>query len=141
MLRCFLFLLILVAGLSAQAAEVRIRTHDEDILFHAEIADTPEKAARGLMFRTDLAPDVGMLFISDTDRIWHMWMKNTFIGLDMLFIEKTGIITKIISNTSPLDTTVLSSDIPVKGVLEIKAGQAEKLNIHVGDRVLSPYFN
>ena len=66
-----------------------------------------------------------------------MWMKNTYIPLDMLFFDTDGKIVKIISDTTPLSLKILPSDIPVAGVLEINAGTAKKLNINVGDYVIN----
>ena len=90
------------------------------------------------MFRTQLSVNNGMIFISETDQIWTMWMKNTLIPLDMLFFDRKGQIQKIIPNAQPLDLTSLSSDVPVAGVLEINGGIAEKYNIQPGDYLFLP---
>lgn len=105
--------------------------------FDVEIADTPEKSKLGLMFRKQLDDDKGMLFLLPEKQHLYMWMKNTYIPLDMLFFDTDGKIVKIISDTTPLSLKILPSDIPVAGVLEINAGTAKKLNINVGDYVIN----
>lgn len=135
-----LFAVLLLTSLPLWAAEVIIQTQNAMVSIEAEIADTPEKAAQGLMYRTDLKQNTGMLFIHDTDRIWNMWMKNTLIGLDILFFDRHGKIVKIIREARPMDLTILSSDQPVAGVLEIGAKEAERLNIAPGDTLVIPRF-
>ena len=89
------------------------------------------------MFRTVLPEHRGMLFIAPGDQIWTMWMKNTFIPLDMIYFKRDGEIVKIIKKAKPHDLTHLSSDMPVAGVLEIGGGVTDKLGIAVGDRIFS----
>ena len=103
--------------------------------FQIWIADTPERAAQGLMFVSDLPETMGMVFPVEPPRIESMWMKNTYIELDMLFIDAHGRISKIIERAAPLSLQTLSSDTPVSAVLELRGGQAAKLGLHTGDSV------
>ena len=109
--------------------------------FQLEIANTPETRSRGLMFRRELAPDRGMLFeFGQRETDVSMWMKNTYIPLDMLFIRANGLIHHIAENTTPLSEATISSNGPVKGVLEVIGGTARRLGIAAGDRVEHPFF-
>jgi len=108
-------------------------------LFLVEIADTPAKEKRGLMFRRHLAPDHGMLFEMGRTDIASFWMKNTLIPLDMLFIAADGEIKTIHANAVPLSLQSISSGVPVRAVLEINGGLAQALGIKSGDRVVHPY--
>ena len=116
---------------------IHIRRADGQVVgLEVELATTPREAAFGLMFRRKVDPQTGMLFIWDTgDHPVSMWMKNTYVALDMLFIRHDGVITKIITHARPHDLTPLSSDDPVHAVLEIKAGEANHLGLKVGDNV------
>ena len=104
--------------------------------FQVWVADTPERAEQGLMFVSDLPQSMGMVFPVDPPRVENMWMKNTYIELDMLFIGTDGRVTKIIERAAPLSLKTLSSDVPVAAVLEIKGGEAAKLGLRTGDTVL-----
>jgi uncharacterized protein len=103
--------------------------------FTVHVADTPEARARGLMYVTRLEPDRGMLFDFETPQLVGMWMKNTPLSLDMLFVDEHGLVAHIESRTKPFSTQVLSSRGPVRAVLEIGGGRAEQLGIATGDRV------
>jgi uncharacterized protein len=103
--------------------------------FQIWVADTPERSAQGLMFVSDLPESMGMVFPVEPPRVENMWMKNTYIELDMLFIDAHGRITKIIPRAAPLSLQTLSSDTVVAAVLELKGGQAAKLGLHTGDSV------
>jgi len=108
--------------------------------FDVEMAVKPAQQAQGLMFRREMAEAAGMLFVVRPARVLSMWMKNTYIPLDMLFIDGEGRITKIVERTVPMSLTSISSDRPVNGVLELNAGTASRLTIGPGDRVLHPAF-
>ncbi len=108
--------------------------------FKVELALTPQQRARGLMFRKNLAADAGMLFDFGIPGKVAMWMKNTLIPLDMLFIKPGGIIANIAFGTTPLSLVPAPSNGPVRGVLELKAGTAARLGIRPGDRVMHPIF-
>jgi len=104
--------------------------------FEVWVADTPERAEQGLMFVSDLPETMGMVFPVQPPRVETMWMKNTYIELDMLFIAADGRVTKIIANAAPMSLQTLSSDAPVAAVLELKGGQAAKLGLRAGDTVM-----
>jgi hypothetical protein len=103
--------------------------------FEVWVADTPERAQQGLMFVSDLPENKGMVFPLDPPRVENMWMKNTYIELDMLFIRGDGRVTKIIERAQPLSLETLSSDAPVTAVLELKGGLVAKLGLKTGDVV------
>lgn len=112
-----------------------IRTRDGPVRFAVELAETAEQQERGLMYRRNLATGAGMLFDFGEPRVITMWMENTYIPLDMLFIDEGGVVAGISRNTKPLSRTIISSRIPVRAVLEINAGAAAHLGIRPGDRV------
>ena len=103
--------------------------------FIVELATTEEERSLGLMFRKKLPQNRGMLFIYKSERVVRMWMKNTFIPLDMLFLDKNGFITHLVKETRPLSLEIISSMGNVLGVLELLGGTSEKLGIRIGDRV------
>jgi uncharacterized membrane protein (UPF0127 family) len=87
------------------------------------------------MFVRDLAENRGMLFMAEKPRVFSMWMKNTFIPLDMVFISADKHIAKIVERTTPHSLDTISSDVPVAGILELKGGEASRRGLHRGDRV------
>ena len=103
--------------------------------FQVWVADTPERAEQGLMFVSDLPATFGMIFPLEPPRIEAMWMKNTYIELDMLFIGADGRVSKIIARAAPMSLKTLSSDTPVAAVLELKGGEAARLGLRTGDSV------
>jgi len=108
--------------------------------FDIELALTPEQQSQGLMYRQRLAADAGMLFLYDSEQPLLMWMANTFIPLDMVFIGADGRIRKIAERTIPHSTATIGSDGPALAVLELNGGTAARLGIGVGDRVLYSAF-
>ncbi len=104
-------------------------------VFRVELALTPPQQAKGLMFRTRLDADAGMLFFFGDEQKRSFWMKNTLIPLDMLFIRKDGTVANIHDSAQPHDLTSISSDGPVAAVLEINGGTARKLGISAGSRL------
>lgn len=127
-----LWVIFLCVACPLWAQTVRITNESGTYDFSVEVADTPRKAMRGLMFRKSLPQNAGMIFIEDVPRIWYMWMKNTYIPLDMVFFDQTGKITKIAA-AKPLDLTTISSDTPVIGVVELNAGTTQLCHIKEGD--------
>ena len=103
--------------------------------FEVWVADTPERAEQGLMFVSDLPETRGMVFPLPAPRVETMWMRNTYIELNMLFITADGRVTKIIERAHPMSDATLSSDQPMSAVLELRGGEAKKLGLAVGDRV------
>lgn len=103
--------------------------------FQVEMARTEAEQERGLMFRTELAADRGMLFPYDPPRPVGFWMKNTYIPLDMIFIRADGTIARIAENTVPESLDPVSAGEPVAAVLEIAGGNAAAQGIAAGDKV------
>ncbi len=112
-----------------------IRTSDATHAFIVEVAATGAEQAQGLMFRTRLAPDKGMIFPFAEDRVASFWMKNTVIPLDIIFIRRDGTIESIAANTTPYSLDPVRAGEPVATVLEIAAGRAAQLGIEPGDTV------
>lgn len=117
-----------------------IRTRDTVHRFEVEVMRNDADRMRGLMFRRAMAPDHGMLFDFERSEPIAMWMKNTYLPLDMLFIRADGTVARIAADTEPLSTAVIQSPEPVLSVLELNAGTAAKLGLRVGDRVEHPLF-
>jgi uncharacterized protein len=138
----FLFLLFAnVPAAFAQALEpLVIVTANGPQRFEVEVMREEADRARGLMFRRSLAPDRGMLFDFARVEPVSMWMKNTYISLDMIFIRPNGTIARVAENTEPLSTRTVSSGEPVLAVLEVVAGTAKRLAIKPGDGVEHPLF-
>jgi uncharacterized membrane protein (UPF0127 family) len=128
----------------AQAASIQpleIATKSGVRVFSVEMATTEEEKQTGLMYRKELADGKGMLFDFSPEQQISMWMKNTYISLDMIFIRADGRILRIAENTEPLSTKIISSGGLAKGVLEVAAGTAQKYGIQPGDRVAHPLFS
>lgn len=100
-----------------------------------EVARTPDEQERGLMFRTSLPRDGGMIFPYDPPRVASFWMKNTLIPLDMIFIRKDGTVARIADNTTPESLEPVQSGEPVAAVLELAGGRAAELGIAEGDKI------
>ena len=105
------------------------------VAFEIELAQSDQEKAAGLMFRTKLADTEGMLFPYGRMMEVTMWMRNTYIPLDMLFIRADGIIHRIEAMTEPLSDRVIASQGPVYAVLELAGGAAARLGIKAGDKV------
>lgn len=108
--------------------------------FQIWIADTSARQQQGLMFLQELPGDRGMLFPLRDLRVMTMWMKNTYIALDMVFIGDDGRIAAIAANTTPLSTDIVSSGVAVRAVLELKGGETARRGIRPGDRVQYALF-
>lgn len=146
-----LFAFLALAWAPAAGAQSGLATFDvsgvnietaagETHFFTVEIAETPEQRAQGLMFRRQLDAGTGMLFLFGGSEVRGMWMKNTLIPLDMLFIDETGEIVRIEERTVPHSERAIISGEPVAAVLEVNAGTASRLMIKPGDRVRHPAF-
>ena len=103
-----------------------------------ELADTPEAREVGLMNRDRMAKDSGMLFDFDESREVTMWMKNTLIPLDMLFLDHRGLIVRVAANARPLSLSLIPSNAPVQYVLELNGGAAARYGAKVGDHLEHP---
>lgn len=108
--------------------------------FRVEMALDPAQQTVGLMFRTAVPADGGMLFDWGTPRASQMWMRNTVIPLDMLFINEDGTIRRVVENTVPESLAVIDSRGPVRATLELAAGTAARVGIRAGDRVEGAIF-
>lgn len=108
--------------------------------FSVEIAENDAERTKGLMFRKEMPEGRGMLFDFHREQDVAMWMQNTYISLDMIFIRADGRILSIAENTEPLSTRVIASGGAVRAVLEVIGGTARKLGIAPGDRVAHPIF-
>ncbi|MFJ5368443.1 DUF192 domain-containing protein [Bosea sp. CER48] len=108
--------------------------------FQVEVMRTPDQRAKGLMFRNYMPADRGMLFDFGASEPVAMWMQNTYISLDMLFIRKDGTIARIAERTEPLSTRTIPSGEPVLSVLEINGGVSKQLGLKPGDKVEHPLF-
>jgi len=108
--------------------------------FTVELATTPPQMAQGLMFRQSLAPDAGMLFDFVAPSMATMWMKNTLIPLDMLFVDAKGQIVNIHERAVPGSLETIAAAAPVRAVIELNGGTAARLGIRPGDRVVYPIF-
>jgi uncharacterized membrane protein (UPF0127 family) len=117
---------------------VVLKTATGDHNFNVEVATTNPQRALGLMFRRTMAENAGMLFLYDRPQPASMWMKNTIIPLDMIFIAAGGKVHRIVSHAEPFSTDAISSEGDVVAVLELNAGQAAKIGLKLGDKVLYP---
>lgn len=115
-----------------------LKTETGDHSFDIEVMTTFQERARGLMFRRSLPENSGMLFLYDRPEPAAMWMKNTFIPLDMVFIAPGGTVHRIEKNTEPFSTETISSDGSIIAVLELNAGAADRIKLKPGDRVIYP---
>ena len=103
--------------------------------FRVEVARTPQQQARGLMFRTEMGPDEGMLFPYDEPRVLAFWMKNTVLSLDLVFIDEQHRIINIAENATPYSEASIVSATPGVAVLELNGGRTHALGIAAGDKV------
>jgi uncharacterized membrane protein (UPF0127 family) len=117
-----------------------IQHGDRTDAYQIWLANTPEQQQQGLMFLTELPPGYGMLFPQSPPRVMTMWMKNTFIPLDMLFIGSDGRILRIAHDATPQSTDIISSGMVISAVLELRGGETRLRGIREGDRVLHPSF-
>lgn len=123
-------------ALEPLAIEAAGKVHD----FKVEVMRTDSERAKGLMFRRYMAEDRGMLFDFKTEQTVTMWMRNTFIPLDMIFIGKDGRIVGVAENTEPMSERIIPSGAPALAVLEVNAGTAARLGVKAGDRVRHALF-
>jgi len=125
----------------AQAVEpLTIVTTSGEHRFQVEVARTDEQRARGLMFRRFMPEDRGMLFDFKTEQPVMMWMRNTYIPLDMIFIARDGRVINVAENTEPMSERTIASASPAFAVLEVNAGVSRKIGLKAGDRISHPLF-
>lgn len=113
-----------------------VRPDQSSFSMTVEVADTPAKQARGLMFRTDLPDNEGMLFDFREPRPVTMWMANTPLSLDMVFFDNAGTVKNIVTNTVPFSRETIPSGFNARGVLEVRAGSAKKLGIDIDAKIV-----
>lgn len=143
----FSVLVLIIAGcLPASDAEkgledLIIRTAEgKEIAYQVEIANTDESRRLGLMYREFMPENQGMVLAFDTPRDASIWMKNTYIALDLIYIDKDGKIAYLHKDAIPHDTTSIRSGRQIKAVLEVNANQIEKQGLKIGDLVIHPIF-
>lgn len=144
-----LFSLLFLAGPSLASEDVVrlpveqvvVTTDSGDIEFAAEIATSDETRARGLMFRRSMGEREAMLFHWPTPRVISMWMRNTYISLDMLFVAADGTVVHVQANTVPQSLDVLTAGREVSAVMEVVAGTAAQLGIRPGSKLKHRFFD
>jgi uncharacterized membrane protein (UPF0127 family) len=139
-----------LAALAGPAAYAQLQTFPKAELtvvsasgphkFAVEVATTPGQMEQGLMFRRSLAPDAGMIFDYGAPSMGAMWMKNTLIPLDMLFVDPRGRIINIHERAVPGSLDPISAAGPARAVIELNGGTAARLGIKPGDRIIFPIF-
>lgn len=132
-------MLFFLTACSEKITTAIVQTEKESVTYTLEIADTPETMAKGLMYRKEMALDHGMLFVFEKKHPQPvmMWMKNTLISLDMLFLDEQKTIIGIAENTIPLSLKTISpTKKQTKFVIELNAGEVKKHHIKIGDKVL-----
>jgi len=126
-------------GLATETLTI-VNQHGKRFTFKVEEALTPEQQEIGLMFRKAVPADTGMIFPWDPPQVSEMWMKNTLVPLDMVFIGPHGTIRHIANETVPQSLRVISSHVPVAATLELQGGITAKDDIDVRDKVIAPQF-
>ncbi|MFM9845238.1 MAG: DUF192 domain-containing protein [Dongiaceae bacterium] len=142
----FLWIVLMTAMPAAHSAQLQTFERGQVVIetpggsheIAVELAVTPDQRAQGLMFRRNLGGEEGMLFLYPSDRVATMWMKNTLIPLDMLFIAADGRVVRVAERTVPQSTETISSEEPVRAVLELNGGTAARLGIAAGAVVRLP---
>ncbi|MEM6461388.1 MAG: DUF192 domain-containing protein [Pseudomonadota bacterium] len=137
------FLIVLLPGhvQASDASRLDIVTGSGTHRFSVELALNNQDRAKGLMFRRQMAEDAGMLFRFDRVQPVAMWMKNTYIPLDMIFIRTDGTVADIHYNAIPHSEEIIRSSEPVLYVLELNSGIAEKIDLKEGDTVKHPIID
>jgi uncharacterized protein len=141
---CVVLALIAAPALAQSIANIEpvtIATDDGAVMFTTEIADTAELRERGLMFRHRLPADRAMLFDFGRPQPVSMWMKNTYIPLDMVFIRQDGSVAAIAENTVPFSEDIVGVQEPVRGVMELAAGTAKKIGLTRDSKVYHRIFS
>jgi uncharacterized protein len=110
-------------------------------VFSVEVMRSDRDRERGLMFRRFLPKDRGMLFDFEVEQPVMMWMKNTYLPLDMIFISRSGKVVGLAENTEPLSEKIIPSGAPAYGVLEVNAGTVARIGLRIGDTIRHPAFD
>ena len=144
----FVLIALWLAGAAdLRAEEAATRLEQLDIVtssgshpFLVEVMRTEAERERGLMFRRALPQDRGMLFDFGSERLVQMWMKNTYLPLDMIFLSKSGKVVGLAEDAEPLSERIISSGAPAAGVVELNAGVVARIGVRIGDSVRHPLF-
>lgn len=129
-----------VGGVTFERMPLEIESGARRHRFTVEMADTDERRTMGLMHRRSMPADAGMLFDFKRDGPVSMWMRNTLIPLDMLFMDRTGVVRHIHERAIPMNEAIIESNGPVRAVLELNGGTVQRLGLKVGDRLIHPMF-
>ena len=130
----------LAAAANCAPTVLDLRSDGAQNRFSVELAVTPAERARGLMHRTDLPASSGMLFLIDPPQHAAFWMKNTPLSLDLIFIDAQGVVIRVTENATPFSEAAMPSGAPVRAVLEVNAGLADRYRIAEGTQVRHPAF-
>jgi uncharacterized membrane protein (UPF0127 family) len=128
-------------ALSMRRENMTLHTARGPQVISVEITETVEEKAKGLMFRTKLADNEGMLFAYDRPQEITMWMRNTLIPLDMVFVRPNGVVHRIEAWTRPMSEAIIASQGDVAACLELAGGAAERIGLRPGDRIEHPIFS
>ena len=131
-----IFYFFLVSFYTFSNEKIGVSIYNKNITFNVEVAKTIEERRIGLMYRKKLLDNEGMLFIFPSEKIIKLWMKNTYIPLDVIFISENKVIVDIKKNMEKLSETIVKSKVKSRYALEFNAGLINKLNIEIGDKVL-----
>ena len=129
------------ARASAKVEPLDIITSTGAHHYEVEVADDGASRERGLMYRHKMPANHGMLFEFPTRAPVTFWMKNTYLPLDMVFIDSDGKVSGVYEHATPLSEKLISSGVPVVAVLELNADQAYDIRLKAGDKVRFPFFN
>ena len=135
----YLYLIIkffLITSYTLSNEKIDVSIYNKNVTFNVELAKTTEERKIGLMYRKKLLNNEGMLFVFPSENIIQLWMKNTHIPLDVIFISKNKVIVDIKKNMEKLSETIIKSKVKSKYALEFNAGLINKLDIRIGDKVL-----
>ena len=131
-----IFNFFLISFYTFSTEKIDVSVYNKNITFNVEVAKTIEERRIGLMYRKKLLSNEGMLFIFPHEKIIQLWMKNTYIPLDVIFISKNKVIVDMKKSMEKLSETIIESKVKSKYALEFNAGLINKLNIEIGDKVL-----
>ena len=135
----FIYLILnffLISFYTFSNEKIEVSIYNKNIIFNVEIAKTIEERRTGLMYRKKLLNNEGMLFIFPREKIIQLWMKNTYIPLDVIFISENKVIVDLKKNMEKLSETIVESKVKSRYALEFNAGLINKLDIKIGDKVL-----
>ena len=135
----FIYLILsffLISFYTFSNEKIEVSIYNKNITFNVEVAKTIEERRIGLMYRKKLLDNEGMLFIFPREKIIKLWMKNTYIPLDVIFISENKVIVDIKKNMEKLSETIVKSKVKSRYALEFNAGLINKLDIEIGDKVL-----